>query len=255
MRILSASIITFFMCCLAVAQTPKNGYVKKTDEKTNKLVYEGEFKNDKPVGKFKYYYPNDSVRAIMNFREGGKIAYAKLFHINGKRMAEGKYINEIKDSVWLYYDEAGTLINKEAYILGKREGKSFTYLPDGKIAEERIFKKDVIEGPFKQYFDGKLVKGEGAYLNGKLDGKVTYYYPNGIAAATGYFKNGEKNGPWIYKEKDGKIKEKELYKNGVLQSKKDSEAFFSKNKVQDNAPGKDKGKGTSKANINKGAKS
>src|SRR5688572_20924382 len=106
-------IFTLFLIlqvAFAIAQktngaVKKNGYIKKKDPATNKLVYEGEFKNDVPVGKFKYYYPNDSVRAIMHFRTGGKVAYAWLFHMSGKRMAEGKYINrETKDSVWTYYD-------------------------------------------------------------------------------------------------------------------------------------------------------
>lgn len=228
--------IFFFLVAFgfSFSQSPKNGYVKKTDDKTNKLIYEGEFKNDKPVGKFKYYYPNDSLRAIMNFKEGGKIAYSKLFHATtGKCMAEGKYINEIKDSVWIYYDETGLLISKDVYVMGKRNGKCTIYLPNGKVAEERYYKMDVEDGPFKEYFDGKTVKAEGNYINGKKEGKVSYFFPNGIAAASGFFKNGVKNGPWIYREKDGKIKDKELYKEGSLASKKETEAFFDKNKDSD----------------------
>ena len=34
----------------------KQGYWKKLDDKTNHLVYEGLFKDDKPQGIFKYYY-------------------------------------------------------------------------------------------------------------------------------------------------------------------------------------------------------
>lgn len=249
------SILAFLLIpAICFSQGPKNGYIKKKDEKTNKLIYEGEFKNDKPVGKFKYYYPNDSVKAIMDFREGGKIAYARLYHSGGKRMAEGKYINEIKDSIWLYYDESGVLISKDVYAMGKRNGKCFVYYPDGKVSEEKHYKLDVEHGPFKEYFDGKTVKAEGYFADGKKEGKVSYYFPNGIAAATGFFKNGLKNGPWIYREKDGKVKDKELYKDGVLASKKETEAFFLKNKIADstvkpennpkgkNTPGKKNGK-------------
>ena len=46
------------------ANGKKQGYWKKKDEKTNKLVYEGLFKDDKPQGIFKYYYPFDSVKVI-----------------------------------------------------------------------------------------------------------------------------------------------------------------------------------------------
>lgn len=215
------------------ASGKKQGYWKKKDERTNKLIYEGEFKNDKPVGKFKYYYPNDTVKAIMIFKNEGKSAYAKLFHTNGKRAAEGKYINqEIKDSVWTYYDESGTLLSREAYQMGKKHGKSCVYLRDGTLSEEKSYKQDVQDGEFKQYFDGKNLKAQGNYVNGNLEGRATYYYPNGNEVATGFYKNGKKNGVWVYKEEDGKIKDKELFKNGVLASSKETEEFFSKNKKE-----------------------
>lgn len=231
--LLSAFILCFgkFISQTMDANGKKQGYWKKYDTK-GKLLYEGEFKNDKPLGTFKYYYPNDSVKAIMNFKLEGKIAYSKLFHMNGKRMGEGKYINEEKDSVWLFFDEAGILISKDNYKLGKKNGSSIVYLPDGNIAEERLFKDNLMNGPFKQYFGPGKVRAIGKYINGELDGKCTHYYPNGVEVAVGFYVLGKKNGPWIYRNENGAVKEKELFKNGVLANKKETEAFFSKNKVQ-----------------------
>jgi len=54
--------------------------------------------------------------------------------------------------------------------------------------------------------------------------------------AGGYYKKGLKNGPWIYRSEDGKVKEKELYKNGEQASKKETEAFFNKNKAPNQTP-------------------
>lgn len=225
--------------CLAIAQTKdaegrKQGYWKKKDERTNKLIYEGEFKDDKPVGRFKYYYPNDTaVRAIMHFKKGGESAYVKLFHQNGKRMAEGKYVGkEIKDSVWVYYDEAGGLLSREKYSMGKKNGPSTVYYRDGNVSEERNYKMDVQDGPFKQYFDeNKAIKGQGLYVNGDLEGRTAYYYPNGVEVAAGYYKKGRKDGVWIYREENGKVKEKELFRNGRQASDKEAEAYFAKHKA------------------------
>jgi antitoxin component YwqK of YwqJK toxin-antitoxin module len=210
----------------------KQGYIKKKDA-NNKVIYEGEFKDDKPVGKFKYYYPNDSVKAILNFKNAGQFAYAKLFHPNGKRMAEGKYVNkEIKDSVWTYYDEAGVMISKDRYKMGKKHGLCVVFLPDGKISEERNYKEDILQGEFKDYFDGVSLRSKGQYYDGKLDGRVVYYYPNGVEVAVGFYRNGLKVGPWIYKTESNKVREKELYRNGVLANKKDTDEFFAKSKEQ-----------------------
>jgi antitoxin component YwqK of YwqJK toxin-antitoxin module len=237
--------LTLTLCLAALlnkAQTTdasgkKQGYWKKKDETTKKLIYEGEFKDDKPVGRFKYYYANDSIQAIMNFKDGGKVAYAKLFHPTGKRMGEGKYIKEIKDSVWLFYDEAGILLSKDRYVTGKKDGVSYVYLPNGAVAKENTYKMDVLNGPYKEYFDGKKIKAEGNYVNGNLDGRFACYAPSGFDLVSGYYKNGEKTGPWIYKETTGKIKEKELYKNGKLTGKKETDEFFSKSKPAENKPG------------------
>lgn len=221
------------------ASGKKQGYWKKKDEKTGKLLYEGLFKDDKPVGVFKYYYVNDSLQAIMNFKDGGKIAYATLYHPTGKKMGQGKYITEMKDSTWLYYDDKGVLISKDDYKMGKKDGKSIVYLPDGAIAEERNYKSDLQHGKFIQYFDGKALKGQGEYVNGNLEGRVVYYFPNGVEVAAGYYVKGQKNGPWIYKNQKGEVTEKELYKNGKLANKKETDAFFNKNKVAESTPKKD----------------
>lgn len=240
--IMKKAYILFIFCFLfnslfsqtTDAQGRKQGYWKKKDEKTDKLIYEGMFKDDKPQGIFKYYYPFDTVKAIIDFKQDGKFAYAKLFHPTGKIMAKGKYLGEsIKDSVWLYYDDLGVMMSKENFVNGKKEGKAFVYFPDGKIAEESAFKADVKTGPFKQYFDGTRIKHEATFVNGQMDGKCSYFFPNGTTAATGYYKNGLRNGPWIYRESDGKIKDKELWEFGQLADKKKTDEFFSKNKVKD----------------------
>ena len=220
------------------ASGKKQGYWKKMDEKTKKIIYEGLFKDDKPQGKFKYYYPFDTIKAIMDFKQDGKIAYSTMFHPNGKKMAFGKYIGENKDSIWTYYDDKVTIISREAYLNGQKNGMEYVYFPDGLVSEERKYKMGKMDGPFKLYFDKNLTKSEGTYVNGQLDGKNVFYYPEGgVSAAVGYYKNGKKVGPWIYRDKKGKVTEKELYKqNGELASKKETDEFFNKNKAVDEKP-------------------
>lgn len=219
------------------ANGKKQGYWRKKDNKSNKLIYEGLFKDSKPQGTFKYYYPNDSIKAIMKFKQDGQISYSTLFHMNGKKMAAGKYISENKDSVWNYFDEKGLLISTETYLNGLKNGKESVYFSDGIVSEERNYKSGKLNGPYKLYFDKALVKNEGTYEEGQLDGKNVFYFPNGITAATGYYNKGLKTGPWIYRDKTGKITEKELYANsGKLANKKETDDFFSKHKPAEEKP-------------------
>jgi antitoxin component YwqK of YwqJK toxin-antitoxin module len=250
-------ILFFFLCSFSVlvpAQPPANktdekgrkqGYWEKIDPATKTIVYKGAFKDDKPVGTFYYYYKGtDSVHTKMDFRADGKSAYAKLYYIKGKLQAQGKYLNEQKDSVWNFYDELGVLISTEAYVNGKKNGVSKVFFPDGKLSEEKIYKDGLLEGPFKAYFNDKNVKSEGTYKNNNYSGKCTWYYPNGIAAAQGVYENGNKKGLWIYKEQDGKVKEKEVWVNGVKLGPKETEEYLKKNKAAEQPQQKTKETGT-----------
>ena len=235
------SILFLLLCSCLLAQPkqeePKEGYIKKRDPKTDRLLWEGNFKNNKPVGVFKYYHTNDSVRAKLSYRgDDGKRCYAKMYHPNGVRMAEGVYIDkEMKDSVWTYYDELGVLISRESYKNGLKHGTCYIYFPDGSVSEEKRWKDGKEDGPFRQYIEGKKLRSSGQYINGKREGKFAYYYPNGTEAAAGIYRNDTKDGVWIYKKIDGTITDKEVYVKGRQLSKKEADAYLSKNKSA--APG------------------
>jgi antitoxin component YwqK of YwqJK toxin-antitoxin module len=231
------SVLFSVLVCAGFAQTKnqtdasglKQGYWEKLDTKTGKKSYKGTFKNNKPQGVFYYYYPgSDSVRSKSDFRQDGKIAYVTMYHLTGKILAKGKYINEQKDSVWCFYDTImGTLISTETYINGKKNGLSKIYFRNGAVSEERNYKNDLLEGPFKQLFDDKKgVRAEGAYLANEFTGKCSWYYPNGVAAAQGFYEKGIKKGVWLYKTEKGTIKEKEVWQNGKQLNQKEIDAYF-----------------------------
>ena len=206
----------------------KQGYWEKLDTKTGKISYKGTFKNNKPQGVFYYYYPGmDSVRSKSDFRQDGKIAYVTMYHITGKTQAKGKYINEEKDSVWNFYDDKGKLLSTETYVGGKKNGISKIYFENGSVSEEKNYKNNLLEGPFKQLFDDKKgIRAEGAYLANEFNGKCSWYYPNGIAAAQGFYEKGVKKGVWLYKLESGKIKEKEVWQNGKQLNQKEMDTYF-----------------------------
>jgi antitoxin component YwqK of YwqJK toxin-antitoxin module len=68
----------------------KQGYWKKFDE-GGLLKYEGRFIDDKPVGEFVYYYPDETVKARSTFFDDGKGSFTTTFHHTGTKMTEGYY--------------------------------------------------------------------------------------------------------------------------------------------------------------------
>src|SRR5690554_1764970 len=70
----------------------KQGVWMKTYDDDHDLIrYKGQFKDNRPVGKFIYYYPNGKVRSIINHDENSNRSEAYFYHLNEKLIAHGIY--------------------------------------------------------------------------------------------------------------------------------------------------------------------
>lgn len=194
----------------------KQGYWKKYDE-MGYIHYEGYFVDDIPVGEFKYYYPNGNIKAILIMYNNGKESHAKLFHHNQKIMAEGKYVNHKKDSIWNYYSEHdGILLSTEVYLNSVKEGVWKNYYPNKIVAEEIHYKNDVKHGPWKQYYTDGTLKLHGKYVNDQKNNDFLIYFLNGQIEMKGSYYNGLKNGIWLHFDSIGKKLEEEIFEMGKL---------------------------------------
>jgi antitoxin component YwqK of YwqJK toxin-antitoxin module len=189
----------------------------KVYDANGELKYRGNYVDGKPVGEFVYYYPDGLKKAIVNNLDSGKISYIRMFHKDGKLMAEGKYIDKLKDSTWLYYSgEDGTLTLEEQYDLGVKQGNWKTYYPSGQVMEVVHYKDDQKEGPWIQYFSDGSMKAEGTYINGELEGLFVLKHMNGNVEVSGTYRKGKKEDTWVHLNEIGELIKKEVYKNGVL---------------------------------------
>ena len=167
----------------------RQGYWEAIDSR-GMPVYKGYFKDDKPFGKFTRYYPTGDVRIIMDYFDNtGVNARAQLFWSGSQTIAaQGIYINTLRDSVWLFYGQDGTLLSRVEYSKGKRNGKEQKFFPDGITEAEEINWKDSIKhGPLKQYFDNGQLKLMVTYINGSLEGQYISYYDDGQKEIEGIY--------------------------------------------------------------------
>jgi len=183
--------------------------------------YEGQFKNNHPTGEFKYYYESGKIKAITIFSTDGVVARTKTYHENSQPMAEGKYIKQKRDSIWLFYSDVdGKLLSSETYKKGILHGTTKTFYPEtGNVAEIIEYVNGIKEGPYKKYFpDGELMT-EGTYKNDVLEGKFLLYYPNGKIQVKGKYKNGRQIGNWEYFDENGKHISEEDFKKENAEEK------------------------------------
>lgn len=218
-----------------IAQETENGEYNKLDQHGRKqgfwkvfdnsgaLRYEGSFINDHPVDTFIYYYPDGRVKAISVMLEQGRRSETQFYHLNGRLMGEGNFLEQQKDSTWRYYSDLdGTLLSVEFYRNGKLDSNVMNYYPEGEVAEKIPYSNGIKEGKWTQYFpDGKL-KLKATYKNDLLEGIMLVYYQNGMVQISGNYKHNFKDGLWIHFDERGEVIKKEIYKNGQL---KESEEF------------------------------
>lgn len=195
--------------------TDKNGKKQGPWKKyaDGKLLYEGQFKDDVPVGTFKYYHTNGKLKSETEFLQGVHKVRTVMYHENGHKASEGAYIDQQKDGEWRYYSNRDTLIKIENYKLGKRDGLWETYSTSGVLLEECNYLNDKRNGVYRTYYLNGNVSLEENYVAGKTNGLSTSYYPNKNISMTGNHHNGVRDGEWNTYDANGKIRNTTLYKN------------------------------------------
>lgn len=200
-------------------QGRKQGVWKKGYKNSTVFRYVGQFKNDKPYGEFTYYYESGNIQSKIKFQKNGTVAYNVMYHeSSGYVMAKGKYLNEAKDSLWLYYDNKGQLKSQETFKKGKLDGQRVVYYEpvNGKyiVAKFEYYTNGVRNGQFKEYYPNTKLKGEGVYKTGNLNGMVKYYRPNGSLERIERYQYAVKHGWWIFFDKNGRQVGSELFWEG-----------------------------------------
>ena len=107
----------------------------------------------------------------------------------------------------LYTVQAGTTV---------REGTSYSYHPNGKLAIEAPYKNGKLDGEFRSYYEnGKLWQTTG-YRDGIEEGISTTYFENGTKKSREIYKAGILDGLTEEWDDKGRLRRKLPYVNGQL---------------------------------------
>jgi antitoxin component YwqK of YwqJK toxin-antitoxin module len=211
----------------------KQGIWQKTHPKSEVLQYKGQFRDDKPVGTFEYYYPGGQLKAIIEHLSDGRHARATYYFENKMLMTEGFYLDQKKDSTWVNYNEEGLVLGVESFKKDKLNGKKVIYYLEGQVETEKLnplsvanYKNDTLHGDYREYFSTGKLKQIGKYENGKIVGEWKEYYPNGSVFKVSKFKDDRLHGWATSYTKDGEEIGKILYRNGEKLTGKELDSFL-----------------------------
>jgi antitoxin component YwqK of YwqJK toxin-antitoxin module len=221
------------------ANGKKQGQWSKLYPGTKVYQYKGQFKDDKPVGTFMYYYQSSKLKAIVKHIEGSNRSEAQFYHDNGVIMSRGIYLDLKKDSVWSNFGPTGRLSNKETYKADVLHGKKTIFFvledPNDKsqiVSSISNYKEGLLEGEFVEYFDGGSMKEKGNYLNGKKSGFWMKYSITGSIMIEECFKEGLRNGWTKSFDESGKEVGKQYYLQGRVIKGKELEVRLNQIKKQ-----------------------
>ncbi len=212
-------IMPQFSGAQTVNKTDTNGLKQGQWTKTysnGSTRYKGAFNHGEPSGKFTYYFPSGSIKSVIVYKQNGKVASAKTYQITGKLLAEGKYVNHKKDSLWTFYSDLdGKLVSKKNYDHGMLEGSSTIFFPDYGTPSQIIeYHKNLKNGTLRRYFtDGKPSTLQ-TYKNDTLNGPFKVWFPEGGLQFEGFYNNGYQDSLWTTYDMKGKIVKKENYSKG-----------------------------------------
>ena len=210
----------FFLASLLLASlTVMAQEINQTDSKgrrqgiwrdfypNGQMRYEGEFKNDKCKGTFRYYDEQGNLKATNEFDKSGEKALNKTYAPNGRVVATGYYLNQKKEGEWKYFDKnSGQLLLVEENKDGKVNGWSRLYNPNnGVMAEETQYVNGQPEGQCRKYSDTGTLLMECQYRNGLMEGPAKTYYPNTLLKEDGNYSKGQKVGEWKTYNEEGDL--------------------------------------------------
>ena len=217
MRYLLILLILFPLTMAAqLNQTDANGLRQGHWEKrqdNGRLLYEGDFKDGKPVGEWKRYHPGGQVKALIEYR--GDTAITRLFDVWKKKLAEGVYVNEKKEGPWKIYNE-NRLIADETYEHGIKNGLAHRYYNTGEVMEETNWQNGQKNGDYRVFFKSGEPYLQCKMKNDMRDGLFLVYFENGREELVASYHNNLRDGEWNYYDQEGKIRYTLLYKDGKI---------------------------------------
>jgi antitoxin component YwqK of YwqJK toxin-antitoxin module len=225
MRILFGVMFLFVSSVFSQNVTDANGQKQGSWSKvypgTRVFQYRGQFKDDRPVGTFTYYYPSSKLKAIINHVENSNRSEGVYYHENGDVMSKGVFRDFKKDSIWCNYSPSGRLINKESYKNDLLNGKTTVYYvpedPNDKslwILSIANFKEGKYDGEYLEYFQGGSPKTKGFYDMNRKTGVWINYDVTGSKTIEESYSNGFKHGWSFAYDAAGKVVSKQYYLDG-----------------------------------------
>ncbi|HNY11547.1 MAG TPA: PKD domain-containing protein, partial [Candidatus Wallbacteria bacterium] len=171
----------------------KEYYESYTGEQTIKSEFEGYEKNDTihKHGKFKSYSQGGWLKSEGEYREDKKEGKWKYYN-GDKTYSEAFFVNDKKQGTWIKYFASGAKHDEYNYVNDICEGPYTEWFEDGKVSIKCSYRNGKREGLYTSwYHDGKKER-EGEYRDSNENGVWTFWRKDGSVSEKSLYENGNR---------------------------------------------------------------
>lgn len=189
-----------FLTFSQINQTDSNGLRQglwKKQQPNGHLLYEGNFKDGKPVGEWKRYHLGGQVKAVINYRQDSDSAITQLFDRLGRRIAEGNYVNQKKEGNWVCFSK-NKKVAEEQFHNGLKDGASLKYYDTGELMEEIDWVNGSQEGEFQVFYKTGQPYMQCKMRKNQRHGLCLVHSQNGKLELEANYKNNLRHGEWKF---------------------------------------------------------
>lgn len=152
---------------------------------------EGNYKNGKKEGIWKYYSYKGHVLLETNYINGERNGLSNVWWSKGIKKEEGNYKNDKVDGLWTDWYENGKKKWEHTWKDGKFDGLWTEWYENGQKKEERTYKDMKEDGLRTNWWDNGQKKEERTVKDGKFDGLWTGWNENGQKFVEKTYKDGK----------------------------------------------------------------
>ena len=175
---------------------------------------EGDYKNNKKIGKWSYFYENGLLESEGFYSINGKQdSLWREYYSNGYVYEEINYFEGLYHGLYKAFDDSGRVIIQGVFKDNYEDGEWF-YI-NGSFSQKGNYRDGEKVGEWRSYYNKKQLIFKGEFYNGLPVGEHIFWYNSGKLFRLGQYVSGRKTGRWIRYSQSGKVLMITEYSDGL----------------------------------------
>lgn len=176
--------------------------------------YQLEFRENLLDGVFEEFYPEGTIKKVVNYQKG--VLHGEFFEFSkeGEVLLSGAYFEGEKSGDWFVYRSDGSLKSEYRYLNNVLDGLSVAYYASGQVSERIPFEMGEINGVYESFYPEGSPKQRVTFVDGQEQGEFTQYHADGKLAILANFSKGVLEGIWEDYDDQGRLLSKGMYQQG-----------------------------------------